>query len=332
MAELAQLVTRELERKVHEEGRKARYRVPVSESSESPVGTERPPSPALSGTASTGTNSTTQHDSSILFRVTLSESTLLAGRPISAIERSCLPSDRRGVDFAVLQVLGNALVMFQSIENPDASGSKTIHASVDNVSSIVHTEFERVSPAEASPMIGPFAAEFRVVYSTENFGSIVSQNIALDCGGINSCLTPNDAFIMVNICTKMLERLKAFGSPPVKPGDERQRSQRAGPLASLIRYQKRGTGIATRIDVDIHSMSFVLLKAFKSMYGAPEFLGFHVVDFKGRLEGCMSALSGDCSALASVKVFNAEVWDWDFALEPFPILLKIEQMPNEMVR
>ena len=330
VAELAQLITRELERKVHEEGRKARQRVLLTESSDSPVGTDRPPSPALSGTASAGTNITTRHDSSILFRVTLSESTLLAGRPISAIERSCLPSDR-GVEFAVLQLLGNALVMFQSIENPDASGSRTIHASVDNVSSIVHTEFERVSPAEASPMIGPFAAEFRVVYSTENFGSIVSQNIALDCGGINSCLTPNDSFIMVNICTKMLERLKAFGSPDGKQGDERHRSQRTGPLASLMRYQKRGTGIATRIDVDIHSISFVLLKAFKSMYGAPEFLGFHVVDLKGRLEGCMSALSGDCSALASVKVFNAEVWDWDFALEPFPILLKIEQMPNEMV-
>ncbi|GKY91151.1 hypothetical protein MPSEU_000087900 [Mayamaea pseudoterrestris] len=342
VAEFTQLVTRELERKVHEEGRRARLRMfsnAASGSSDGLDGTpgDRAPSPALSEAIRVGiepsaaikvTNSA-QHDSSILFRLTLKESTLLAGRPIAAIEKSSIKRDRR-VAFAVLQVLGNALVMFQSIENPDASGSKTIHASVENVSSIVHTEFERVSPAEAAPMIGPLAAEFRVVYSTENFGSIVSQNISLDCGGINSCLTPNDALIMVNICTKMLERLQAFRMPPTRPGENRS-SRRRSSLASLIRYQKRGTGIATRIDLDVQSVSFVLLKAYKSMYGAPEFLGFHLVDWKAKFGGCMSALSGDCSVLLSVKVFNAEVWDWDFALEPFPIHLKVEQMPNEMV-
>lgn len=329
VAELAQIVTKELERKVHEEGRKARRRGRnIVEPSDSPSFADRPPSPAVSDTMTTVERSigTSGADSSILFKVTLNESTLLAGRPTLAIEKSSLNRDRK-VSFAVLQVLGNALIMFQSIENPDASGSKTLHMSVENVSSLVNTEFERVDDA---PMIGPFAAEFRVVYSTENFGSIVSQSISLDCGGIKSCLTPNDASIIVNIFSKMLERLKGLGSPAKMPG-EATSAQKAGPLSSIIRYQKRGAGILTRARLEIQSISFVLLKAYKSISGAPEFLDFRVNDLKCKLEGCMSALSGDCSALISVNMFNAEVEDWDFAIEPFPAMLNIDLMPNDLV-
>lgn len=265
-------------------------------------------------------------DSSILFRVTLNESTLLAGRPTASIQKS-LPGSR-SPSFAVIQVLSNALIMFQSIENPDATGTKTVHISVDNVSALVNTEFERVSPTQAPPVMEPTGAEIRVVYSTENFGCIVSQDVSLDCDSVKSCLTPNDISIMSNIARTMIERLKAFG---IQQGAESNADRRSA-FSSLVRYQKKGTGIATRIRGEIQTFSFVLLRAYKSHFGAPEFLDFNIKHLKGLFEGCMSALSGECSALVAVNSFNSEVADWEYAVEPFPLNLGIEQMPNELVR
>lgn len=270
-------------------------------------------------------------DSSILIRVTLRESTLLAGRPTSTALKTPMARTDSNVSFAVIQVLSNALIMFQSIENPDASGSKTLHISVDNVSALVNTEFERVSPAQAPPMIGPTGAEFRVVYATENLGCIVSQDVSLDCEAVKSRLTPNDLLIMLNVSRKLLERSRAFGATTEDDIDARTRTEMRS-LSSLIRYQKKGTGIATQIRLEVHEFSFVLLRAYKSQFGAPEFLDFNVKQVKGKLEGCMSALSGDCTGVVSVNSFNSEVTDWEYVVEPFPLILGVEQMPNELVR
>lgn len=302
--------------------------------SESPNGSgERPASPTVSEAVTefdtVNRSPKPASDSSILFKVTLNESTLLAGRPTTAIERSPFQRDR-GVSFAVVQVLSNALIMFQSIENPDATGTKTLHISVDNVSSLVNTEFERVSPAQAPPMIGPTGAEVRVVYATENFGCVVSQDVSLDCEVVKSCLTPNDLSIFFNICKKMFERLRAFGGHSSE-SEERKPSRRAHPLATIIRYQKKGTGIATRLRAEVQEFSFVLLRAYKSFVGAPEFLDFNIKGLKGKLEGCMSALSGECSAALSVNFYNEVVADWEYVVEPFPFTLTIDQMPNELV-
>jgi hypothetical protein len=191
-------------------------------------------------------------DSSILFKVTIHESTLLAGRPTTAIERSYQIG--RDVSFAVVQVLSNALIMFQSIENPDASGTKTLHVSVDNVSSLVNTDFSRVPPDLAPPMVGPTGAEFRVVYSTENFGCVVSQDLSFDCEALKACMTPNDLSIFLNICRKMFERLRAFGWADSDSESVIRREftlRRFRPLSSFIRYQKKGTGIATRVRAEV---------------------------------------------------------------------------------
>jgi hypothetical protein len=218
--------------------------------------------------------------------------------------------------------------MFQSIENPDGSGSKTVHASIDNASALVNTEFERVSLTEAAPMIGPTGAEFRIVYATENLGCVVSQDVSVDCEKIKACMTPNDLWTMINICRTMIDRMKAFGSNG-DTGLRKRRKLRA--LASLIRYQKKGTGIATSVRGQVQSLSFVLLRAYKSHLGSPEFLDIKLDNLKMTLEGCLSALSGECAASISVKVFNSDSGLWEHAIEPFPFALLVDQMPDEIV-
>ena len=99
----------------------------------------------------------------------------------------------------------------------------------------------------------------------------------------------------------------------------------------MLKYQKQGTGIATNIRVEFQTFSFVVLRAFQSKYGAPEFLAFDLKELKAKLGGCISALSGECTAEISVKFFNSEVSAWEYDVEPFPITVVVDQMPNELV-
>lgn len=349
IAELTQLLTREMERKIHEEGRKARRRPRrgsdrehqlLSTNNSSGMSTERPPSPVFSETMTDVTsipeqeihNSRAPQDSSILFRVTLRECTLLVGRPIAAITRSKSRHSEK-TSFAVLQVLSNALIMFQSVENSDASGKKTLHTSVENLSSIVTTEFQRVDPKVVPPMIGPTGAEFRVVYSTENLGCVVSQDISLDCDRVRACLTPNDLTIMTSVSRKMFDRLRSAGLPTTHSSTKTLSTGISKfPFTVMSRYQKSGSGIATSIRIEVQEFSFVLLRAYKSHYGAPEFMDFNVRQLKGNLGGCVSALSGEFSAVIAVNFLNPEVSDWEYVMEPSMCEMVVDQMPNELVR
>lgn len=341
IAQLAQLVTKEMERKVHEEGRRARKRrrtsdkgiVIPSRDSQSAL-FERPISPAFSEAMTTFTDITAMEakptqpkislDSSFLIRIVVKNSTLLAGRPTTTGQVTA--THTRSSSFAVIQVLSNVLAMFQSIENPDATGTKTLHVSVDNVSALVTTQFERVSTNRMPPMIEPTGAEFRIVYATESFGSVVSQDASIDCDSVKACMTPNDLSIMANISRTMFERLRAFG---IQGGSLVDR--RPG-FSNWIRYKKKGTGIATRVRLEVQKFSFVLLKTYKSQYGAPEFLEFNIDHVKGVLEGCVSALTGECTSSVSVSFWNSEIPGWEFVVEPFQMSLGVEQMPNELVR
>jgi hypothetical protein len=362
IAELAQLTTKEMERKVHEEGRKARRRSKFSYSSilhlffllilarsiqvsqihsvqdgdDSRNDTvffspDRPGSPAesmITDVTLPPSKGSTKNpsDSCILFKVTLQESTLLAGRPTASMQRKS--PQHLSPSYAVIQVITNALVMFQSIENPDATGKKTLHISVNNVSALVNAGFERVSLDEAPPMIEPTAAEFRIVYATENFGCVVSQDVSFDFEALKACLTPNDLSIMINISRSLSERLRAFGVQ----SDKQLTLAKKNIFSALIRYQKKGTGIATQIRSEIQTFSFVLLRAYRSYFGAPEFLDFNIRHVKGVFDGCVSALSGELSATVCVNFFNSDIEDWEYAVEPFPLSISIEQMPNEVVR
>jgi hypothetical protein len=241
---------------------------------------------------------------------------------------------------AVIQVLSKSLIMFQSIENPDGSGSKTLHMSLDNLSVSMNTEFERVSVSEVPPAIGPTASEIRIVYSTENLGCVVSQDVSLDCETVKACLAPEDMILLTTVSRYVFERLRSFGIQSFQAGGRgddtlHERTGRGmttqSTRSSLIRYQKQGTGIATRVRLEMQLFSLVLLKAYRPSIGTIPVFDLNIYVLKGNVEGCMSALSGEYSALVSASFFNTEIGDWEYAVEPAQMVLRIDQMPNELV-
>jgi hypothetical protein len=270
-----------------------------------------------------------------LFKVTLKESTLLAGRPIFPSggigqTRSVYATKGESKSHAVIQVLSKSLIMFQSIENPDGSGSKTLHMSLDNLSVSINTEFERVSVSEVPPAIGPTASEIRIVYSTENLGCVVSK----------ACLAPEDMILLTTVSRYVFERLRSFGNQSFQTGDRvddtlherlgRGRTTQSK-RSSIIRYQKQGTGIATRVRLEMQLFSLILLKGHRPNIGTIPVFDLNINALKGNVEGCMSALSGDCIALVSGSFFNTEIGDWEYSVEPVQMVLSIDQMPNELV-
>eukprot|EP00978_Attheya_sp_CCMP212_P024009 scaffold74702_cov53-Attheya_sp.AAC.5 len=361
--ELIELMTKEMERKVHQEGRMARKRtekarvVSLKEMNPDETQDHVDVLSLVGSTVSEGYFSPNQApvsdtltDSSILFKVNLKDNILLAGRPpisgdISLARSVDSNQDETTIDSdgAVIQVLSNILIMFQSIENPDASGTKTIHISIDDLSVSINTKFEHVPLSEVPPMIGPTAGEFRAVYATENLGCVVSQEFSLDCDSIKSCLTPNDMHVLTHIARKMVDRLlrsirdKNEHSNDVDEVEKLSLATSAKKptptsfASSFIRYQKRGSGIATRVRIELQSFSFVLLRAFRSKHGARPLFDFYADNLKGKLEGCMSALSGEFSAILSVHFFNSDIANWEYAIEPVNLVISVEQMPNELV-
>lgn len=265
---------------------------------------------------------------------------MLVGRPVVASGRAGPPlRDMKEAprSNAVIQVLSKSLIMFQSIENPDGSGSKTLHTSLDDFSIALNTEFEPVSLSEVPPAIGPTASEIRVVYATENLGCVVSQDVSLDCESVKACLAPEDIKILITVSRYVFDRLRTFGMESWSAGNQSlgDRSNEARKptrsIGSLIRYQKKGTGIATRLRLEVQLLSFVLLKAYRPKIGAIPIFDLNVKALKGNVEGCMSALSGEITALVSTNFFNTEVGDWEYAVEPFQMVLSVDQMPDELV-
>lgn len=289
----------------------------------------RPDSPAdsmLSDAASEAKDESppdrSSSDSSLLFKLKVRDGTVLAGKPIlgrsSNRRKSVNPTN-------VVIVRANALAMFQSIENPDATGSKTLHLSLDNLSASIETEFQRAAISKVTtPMIGPTGAEFRMVNATENFGSVVSHDFSIDCEQIHSSLTPNDLSVLLEISNSIFRRLRTEETP---------RPAKGTAFPSFVKYKKSGSGIATSFRIEVHDFSFVVLRDSQTKHGGSrsQLVAFKLKDTKTSLGGCISALSGELNAICSVDFFNMEALDWEYAVEPFNFSVNVDQMPNELV-
>uniref|UniRef100_A0A7S4MS40 Uncharacterized protein n=1 Tax=Odontella aurita TaxID=265563 RepID=A0A7S4MS40_9STRA len=333
VVDLGQLITAEMERKIHEQGRSARRREHHANKSKN-----RPASPDNDANSiSSGI------DSSLMFRLTVKDATILAGRPFITHASDICSIDEGPTTDSAIQILFSALIMFQSVENADSSGSKTLHISAENLSTTIGTTFEPVSMSDAPPSIGPTAAEIRVVYSTVNQGIVISQELSIDCDTLKSCVTPSDISTVGSVIRIMTNRMK---SAPVKetlsgnrddggsrskiPFTKQEQGYGKKSFASLLQFKKKGTGIATSVRFELQTFSFVLLRPFSSHTGVRPLFDMNGNQTKGKLDGCLSALSGECSSLVSAFFFNSDNADWEYAIEPFDIVVAIEQMPNEL--
>jgi hypothetical protein len=260
--------------------------------------------------------------------------TILAGHQTKSISDCKEQARPKATSYSneVVQVLSKALFMFQSVENLDASGTKTLHASLDNVSTAICDEFERLEPSLNPPVIGPSAVELRVVYVTENQGCVVSQDVSVDCEATHARFTPQEALIMANVFRIIFDRLRSFRQEVPSGPEGNVADSFPKPRPSLLRYQKKGTGIATSIQVETQIISIVLLRPSEEDFRARPFFDLQVKHFKGNLSGCMSALSGEVNAFVVSNYFNNEIGDWEYVIEPLRVSLSVDQMPNELVR
>ncbi len=333
IAEVGEIIGREVERRVHLLGRSTRIRRAIS-SDASPRASSRV------AVAKTGTSSITAHtsapnktDSTLVLCLTMDTATILMS---SAVENSSSKETERGTPAqSSLQVVSNALVMFQSIENDDeeATGSKTLHLSLDDFSA-------SLTDANESPqrVLDPSALEFRVVYATQNHGSVVSQDFSLHGNTAKSYASPSSILALKSIGENMSRvlsgRQEKHEISARHKGTGASSRKQAG-IGSLIQYQKSGTGIATSMKWELDSISCAISRPCTTSRSAcgDEIHLFNVVvdDVKGSLDGCVSALYGDVNASFSIIYFRPDSHQWDSVVEPFHLNMTIEQMPNEIV-
>ena len=259
-------------------------------------------------------------DSSLLLKITFSNATVLAGRPISIVDGTSTCSNTPSA--VVVQMSCNSLFMFQSVENADGSGMRTVHLSIDDFSGSVLNVFHPISPKDVPLIFGPIAAELRAVSNTENLGIIVTQDFSFDCESVRSCVSSDDLKIVQNIYRKMYEKLE-------KGYHVRANFEDPAPAMPFLFIKQKGTGVATNIRLELQRASFVLMNTLKKNQ---PFLDVSVSPIKCNLEGCASAMSGECNVMFSLNFFNTSFkCDWESVIEPWHIVLALEQMPDEIV-
>lgn len=114
-------------------------------------------------------------DSSVIFRITFSQATILVGRPASEFTWS---RGRKPEDY-VLQFKTNASIMTQSIENENDIGSSTLHVSLEDFSAAINPDFQHLDQP-VSPILRPTSIDCRVVHDTFK-GQASSQKVSFDC-------------------------------------------------------------------------------------------------------------------------------------------------------
>lgn len=185
--ELVQLTTKEMERKVHA-GRRSKLReYNTALRSTKSLHDLEPPilSPPLSAADGEYNPGKCPTDSSIIYRVAFEGASLFVGRPAAEFTTS----KRHGAaphDY-VIQVLTNASILVQSIENADSSGSKTAHLSLQDLSASISNTWATTTRIE-NKCLSPSEVDLRAVYKTVEEGFVVSQDFSFDCESLKFCM------------------------------------------------------------------------------------------------------------------------------------------------
>lgn len=222
----------------------------------------------------------------------------------------------------IIQVGSSALIMFQSVEDQEGSGSKTFHVSLKDYAVSMNPQFKATSTSHASPLIGPTQMEFRSVNTTENSGVVVSREVSVSCDALKASLLAHDVILISEVMEQHLNELKKFES----------RSDLERKNSSLMVSPGKGSSIATTLKFQLHPFSIILMRknhieAKTETYPLFELRG----EAYGKLEGCTNALFGDSRADIKMCYYNKETTDWDDIVEPIALTIEFEQQPNDFV-
>lgn len=287
------LISREMERRVHESGRIAR-----------------------ASSTYRGDNDNISKDSSLLFRVSMKDATILLGRPASdfSFHRNSTWSDY------VIQILTKASFIGQSIENEDGSGSRTQHLSVNDFSASINSSFDRVDFSSKSPMlVAPTSADVRVVQKTVREGRAISQDFSFYIESMRICVVPHDIQVITSVARKVLEKLNLVSKRGV-----------GKKLSPLMHSKKKGSSIPTSIRAELHTFSFVIMRSFKPKHDVRPFLDIYASQMKVNVEGCAAFLV-DLSLQLGVKFFNPSALEWEDLMDSNEFLVTTEMMPSEIM-
>lgn len=99
----------------------------------------------------------------------------------------------------MIQILTNASILIQSIENPDSSGSKTAHISLQDLSASISNDWTESESKNggSNQFLSPTEVDFRTVYQTVEEGLVVSQEFSFDCECLNCCMVSRNIYANV---------------------------------------------------------------------------------------------------------------------------------------
>ena len=176
--------------------------------------------------------------------------------------------------------------------------------------------FELVTKPSAQ-ILQPTAIDCRAVYDIVGEGHVLQQTFSSDCESMEWCFAPHDIRVTNSIVRKVIERLQSVSN------------KKANPLSRIVHSQQKGSRVATRMRLDLHSLSLTLTQAFKDT-GIEPFIEINTSEFKVNLDGCIDAMSGEVVAITGIKFFNPISTDWEDIVQANRLIMVVEQLPNEL--
>lgn len=236
----------------------------------------------------------------------------MVGRPASefisrASKRGTAPHDY------VIQVLTNASLLVQSIENADSSGSKAVHLSCQDLSASISDSWVASGYVASNQFLSPSEVDARAVYRTVEEGFVVSQDFSFDCESLKFCMVSmkviwssrfldvdshchvlceqlsHDITVVLSIARKVVEKLSV-------KGEQGEDKRNMGFLPALIHAKEKGSGVATDIRFELNSCSIVSMHSFRR-----SFLDLQTNTLKLRLHGVLSCLAGELSTILKLS-------------------------------
>ena len=276
--------------------------------------------PTCSTVSSVTLNRFERAESMFVVKVAVKEAVVQIGWGVRRLHGSEV--EEKSKEHSAMQISFCILLMFQSTENLDSSGKRVIHASFDNLWSSMVKDFAVVSLYKCTPLLAPFACEFRAVSSTANFGEVVCQDLALDSDSIEVSISKHNLAYLTEMLCNFVEECRLLGS---------MLAAKTTDSSFITKYKNQGRSIATTVGFQLQPWSFTLLSQANPNVAIEPLLNIRGAA-SGKVDGCMCALSGELKIETSLFFFSRNVGEWVHLMETLCVSVELEYQPNDVVR